>query len=72
MAIGSPAAAMRFSRRRSASAARCLTKILVSNYGNNLEVPTDDLFSNSLSNGWHHIATTYADGGPVAPVPGGS
>ncbi|HPS09587.1 MAG TPA: autotransporter-associated beta strand repeat-containing protein [Kiritimatiellia bacterium] len=35
------------------------TKILVSNYGNNLEVPTDDLFSNSLSNGWHHIATTY-------------
>jgi len=35
------------------------TKILVSNYGNNLTVPTDDLFSNSLSNGWHHIATTY-------------
>lgn len=35
------------------------TKILVSNYGNNLTVTTDDLFSNSLSNGWHHIATTY-------------
>ncbi|MDX9866885.1 MAG: LamG-like jellyroll fold domain-containing protein, partial [Kiritimatiellia bacterium] len=36
------------------------SEILVSNFGNNQEVPAGyDLFTDALNGGWHHIACTY-------------